>query len=968
MERIADVLGLTREVVAQRLENLGLTPARRAALAEAGEQVDLGADIFIEKLYSRLQLNPLTAAWFRRRETIDRLKAHQRQYLRELVQAPINRTYVLRRLEIGVVHHRVRLTPRWYVATCAHFFCGQAEAVYRSTPQHAEGVERMATLLMTILFDAALSLDAYGMSFESALSAGEPMETENAPPPPAAPKAAPSSGSPPPPLSFSALPLSEDDCEQRRQFLDLHEATCATLRELEPQLHEALPRIIDEFYVMLRGWPEVSAILDDSKVLRLRDQVRGYWGELVQSTFDRRYAASRTRIGIIHEQIGVSVQMYLIGLARQVAEILRTAVAAHPQPVLAAQCLARAVFFDVSFVMDAYLNARAATVLRTEGVASQLLSSLPVGVAILNDQFRVRSVNPALLRLLNVEAEVVRHMHAVDLVTDTRIGRGLDRVAKGLEAREELDFSFGGRSLRVSVARLNNGPSVRPTRQYVIMVSDMTNLTRLAPSLDDNHRMLVETLGAIPAVIWEAEYGTWIMQAVSAPVVELTGFRPEHFLGRTDALLDLIPEPDRTRLREAVTEMPEGGRVEMRHRLISPERGVRWVRTLLVRGRRGSGDGVLRGISLDITAQHESDVHRQEAVTRLAGAIAHEFNGILSIVSGNLWLAAPSGVEPYAQRISAAVERGACFTHQLQRFARGMPVIPRPVALETVIAQLVPEIRRGIGDKAQLRVEGDGSGWRCEVDVAGFADALRRLVANAVEAMPQGGLVRISSRGVPARLLEPRQEIARYGDHIEVEIADTGCGMSSEQLAKALDPFYTTKKSAAGLGLSVVHGFVNQSQGHLLVDSCPLMGTVVRMRFPRHVESVQSRPATQAMRIVLVDDDDLVSQTMAELLRALGYRVEVYRMPDDALGKILTSPPDLVISDVMFDGSPLGAALGRKIAAEQPNLPFIYTSGYSSESLHLAPGDIFLPKPCGLDELKSAIARALHRAARAGPS
>lgn len=969
MNDVASAMGLTWPAIEDRLKVLGLTGSDRERLAGIGPAARSQADRFIEHLYARLTRSPGTRGWFTRPETIERLATQQREYLSELFTAPIDWNYVQRRLAIGVAHHRVRLTPRWYVATCAHFITGHIDLLFSASPTREEAIDRLVTLTKTILFDASLVLDAYGMSLEQAMRTGEldprfvGSSAEESPDA----TSTESANHTPAPSMLTRLRLTSDDCEERRQFLDIDAETRAALAELEPSVRAALPALLEDFYTIFRRWPATAGLLDEPTVDRLVRQVQSYWIELMRAPFDRLYAASRTRIGVVHEQLGVPSQVYLAGLARQLGGLLRAVTRSHAQPVMAASCLVRSVFFDVSFILDAYIDARAATVLRTEGYASQILSCLTVGVAVLDASLRVRSANPTLLQLLGVDAGVVCRMRASDLVPDPRLPALIDRAATAKSRREFIDFEFGGRRLRVTAAHLEGGTEDSGQPPLALLINDLTDLSAVAPDLEETQWRFSETVAAVDAVLWEAEPKTWIMSLVSAPVLSLTGLREVHFLGRPGAWLDRIPEPDRHRLAEVCDALPLGGRGSVIHRLTHADGSTRWVRTNVVRTGVRLETSAFRGVSIDVSGSLLEERRRLEAVGRLAGSIAHEFNGLLSVISANLGLLEESTAGSSPAEIRAgheAVERGARLTRRLQAFARGVPQRPRPVVLNQILHALETGLQRTAGAHVAVDIRTESDLWPCQIDTGEFESALLNLVSNSRESMPAGGSLRIGTRNIHAHDLVPSPDIEAFVDHVEVAVTDTGTGMEPETRVRAVEPFFTTKPAAAGLGLSVVHGFVHQSHGHLLIESDPTRGTTVRLRFPRlpAADGLPPSPTpdgTEARRVLILDDDVSLASTLQRFLTRRGHVVRVAHSIAAARKLLAHETPDLVLCDVILDGEVEGPTLGRELRVTSPSVALVYMSGYTRDSLRLGDEDFFLAKPFSIADLEAAMRKAL---------
>lgn len=953
---MAAALGLTPGVIEDRLATMDLSPSDRDGLRLSLPALEANADDFIETLYQRLTTSSSTSGWFQRPEALPRLKAQQRGYLIELFSASLDWAYVQRRLQIGVAHHRVRLTPRWYLATCAHFVCDHIGLILRSAPSPEEGVERVIVLVKTILFDASLVLDAYGMSLEEALRTGEScprfdgeaashLGGETSSP------RQPSKGSPAPLLR---MPLTADDCQERRLFLGIDDSTLSDLRSLEGTFQSALPGMLQDFYTVFRQWGATGHLLPAEVVERLLRQVSSYWMELTQATFDRLYASSRTRIGVVHEQIGVSPQVYLVGLARQVSSLLRAISKDHPDPGRIIGSLLRGVFCDVTFVIDAYMDARATSVLGSEGYAAQLLACLTVGVAVLDSELRVRSANPALLQLLGVEAAIIRHLPAADLVPDSRVVGILQRAVANPKKRESILVAFGGRRLRITAVQMEFSPDAPSSPPLALLVDDVTDLAELAPEVQRAENRLAETVSAVDAVFWEAEPATWILEVISRPVLGLTGFRDVHFLGRPNAWLDRIPEPDRARFMNQCSGLDLHQRCALVHRLTHADGSTRWVRTHVVRSGASLSASVFRGVSMDVSVSFLEEKRRLAAVGRLAGSIAHEFNGLLTVVSGNLGLLAEDAGPANSAEIKAinqAVARGAVMTQQLQTFAQGAPMRSEPAVLNEVLRSLESTLKEFAGSRIEVAMQVQPDLWPCQVDKVQFCGVLLNLVTNSRDSMPQGGTLRIETRNVHAREILPTAGVDQFVDHVEVAVADTGQGMEPEIRARSVEPFFSTKPEGAGLGLSVVHGFVQQSRGYMIIESGVNQGTTVRLRFPRieHVSSpglpVDTEPREASRRILVVEDDPMIGKVLQRMLARRGHAVQVVASPAEARRVINARPPELVICDVVFSGRPEGAVLGKELAELMPELPVVYMSGYTKDSLALGPEDRFISKP-----------------------
>ncbi len=372
---------------------------------------------------------------------------------------------------------------------------------------------------------------------------------------------------------------------------------------------------------------------------------------------------------------------------------------------------------------------------------------------------------------------------------------------------------------------------------------------------------------------------------------------------------------------------------------------------------------------------------RLDAVGQLTGGIAHDFNNLLTVVSGNLQLM-EAGLADHPElgeiidSALRAVDRGAALTRKLLAFARRQRLMPREVEPAHLLADLRQMLQRTLGERIAISVE-------CGEDVpAVFADpgeldaALINLALNARDAMPRGGVLRISvKRSVYAGdgELDP-------GTYVVFRVADTGTGMPPEILARALEPFFTTKEAGKGngLGLSMVYGFVKQSGGRVAIESTPGAGTQVELYLPaRWLDRPSHAPAAapagphEGRESILVVEDERDVRTIATaFLRSLGYTTYEAESGERAL-ELLDAHPDvaLLFTDIVLGSGMTGYELVREARKLRPGLPALLTSGYEragGESEDAPPSDVdLLRKPYRREQLGEAIRKTFGE--RAAP-
>jgi signal transduction histidine kinase len=335
---------------------------------------------------------------------------------------------------------------------------------------------------------------------------------------------------------------------------------------------------------------------------------------------------------------------------------------------------------------------------------------------------------------------------------------------------------------------------------------------------------------------------------------------------------------------------------------------------------------------------------RIEAVGQLTGGVAHDFNNLLTVLIGNIDLIrkTPALDQLLVERLAAmraAAERGAMLTSHLLAFARRQPLSPRPVNLNALISGMQGLLQSALGPRVQIETRLAPDLWPAMVDPTQFELVVLNLVINARDAMPEGGVVTVETtnlhRGPPLR---PEQ--APEGDYVSIAVRDVGSGMTPEMQAKAFEPFFTTKGPSAGsgLGLSQVFGTAHQSGGDVRIDSAPGKGTAVSVCLPRARSEAETsiirfeetaEPKTSEAVVLVVDDDDAVRRTTAEILTGLGYAVLQAASGRAALDLLDENGMiEVLLTDVVMTGMS-GPDLARQARVARPYLAIVFISGYA---------------------------------------
>jgi PAS domain S-box-containing protein len=385
------------------------------------------------------------------------------------------------------------------------------------------------------------------------------------------------------------------------------------------------------------------------------------------------------------------------------------------------------------------------------------------------------------------------------------------------------------------------------------------------------------------------------------------------------------------------------------------------------------GDGQLvTSVVTDVTErraleQKLQQAQRLEAVGRLAGGVAHDFNNVLQVIEGYAASlqerAAPGRDTEELAEVVAAAERAASLTRQLLAFSRRQVLQPVVLDLNAIVIETKRLLARMIGEDVEMAIELDDALPHVRADRGQIEQVLANLVVNARDAMPGGGRVSIETH--PYDLVgAPHEPALPKGTYVRLRVTDTGLGMDAETAARAFDPFFTTKGEGhgTGLGLATVHGIVTQSGGHVSILSAPGEGTTICILLPAVGDPLDepdgkhsAQPARgTGERVLLVEDEPVVRRLVASLLERLGYAVTSTADGAAALAAALEAPApfDLLVTDfVLPDLS--GPEVAGCLVASDAVPAVLYISGYAPDTHVAVAGGRsgFLQKPFTNDEL-----------------
>jgi len=408
-------------------------------------------------------------------------------------------------------------------------------------------------------------------------------------------------------------------------------------------------------------------------------------------------------------------------------------------------------------------------------------------------------------------------------------------------------------------------------------------------------------------------------------------------------------------------------------------------------------NGTLAGfakITRDITERMESNraleearkalfqSQKMEAIGKLTGGVAHDFNNVLQVLRGNLELLdrRHSGDAWTRERLDKAidaVERGAKLASQLLAFGRQQPLQPVVINLASAIRGMDDLLRRALGETIDVETVVAGGLWNTFVDIHQLENVILNLAINARDAMPDGGklTMELANAMLDDAYVAGLPDVST-GQYVMLAVSDNGTGMSPDVVERAFEPFFTTKVEGqgTGLGLSTAYGFVRQSGGHARIYSEVGFGTTIRIYLPRSTETAVEPPPRPSVKlqggtetILVVEDDPKVQSTVVDTLSGLGYRVLKADSTEQALTVIRSGIHlDLLFTDVVMPGLPRSPEMAAQAVQLLPSLKVLFTSGYTQNAIvhggRLDPGVELLSKPYSREQLASKIRQMLRPA------
>ena len=559
----------------------------------------------------------------------------------------------------------------------------------------------------------------------------------------------------------------------------------------------------------------------------------------------------------------------------------------------------------------------------------------------------------------------------------------LDRVGRGetIVHHETTRVTKSGRpvtvSLSVSPLRDNSGKIIGASKIARDITESRRTQAALTREIEERERIFETSQDLI--LVTDTK-GTFVQ--VSPSSMAILGIKPEEMIGHSAT--EFIYPDDLESTREEMRSARRGHLMRnFQTRYVHKDGhpvSLFWMGTWSEPVRRHFFVG------RDLTEKQAAEAQfrqaqKMDAIGQLTGGVAHDFNNILTVITGTIGILADAVAEDpqlsaIAKMIDDAAERGASLTRHLLAFARKQPLQPREIDVNTLVAETIKLLRPTLGEQIQIKPQLAADAWPALVDPNQLTTAILNLSLNARDAMPGGGKLVVETGNVhlDEGYAAMNGDVA-VGNYVMIAVSDTGTGIAPDNLERVFDPFFTTKEvgKGTGLGLSMVFGFVKQSNGHIKIYSEVGHGTTVKIYLPRAsgvpdtaVETLAStRVAGGHETILVVEDDNLVRRYVVTQIESLGYKTLEASRASKAL-EIIDGPEhiDLLFTDVIMPGSMNGRQLVDAALVRRPGLKTLFTSGYTENAIvhhgRLDTGVLLLAKPYRKSDMARMIRLALE--------
>lgn len=615
----------------------------------------------------------------------------------------------------------------------------------------------------------------------------------------------------------------------------------------------------------------------------------------------------------------------------------------------------------------------------SEARLRSMFDHTPDFVVVIDEERRVEYINKPPPPETGLTKDDVVGMQLDDLVQPEFRTQAVGLIEHSLATQEPTQYEGRGVGSDKSwVTRVVPIVIERDTTHLLLITTDLTDLARARQQLEESQERLETAVSA-------ADIGLWRWSLVDDTVEwddhTCAIYRVTEPPRSQSELLGLVHADDRQRLeRDLRGALQDGSLLETRHRIVTADGETRW---LLVRGRvQRADDGGARGIMggvLDVTSSHLmqeqlQQAHKLDAVGKLAGGVAHDFNNLMLVVEANVDIAKHSSSEhelgQALDEIRAASRRAQELTRQLLSYSSTQPAERVTVDARSIVQDVVRMLQRLLPESIELVVEGQ-LGGNIAAEATQLSQVLVNLCVNARDAMPAGGKLRIETTPVDVDADFRKRHGCGSGPYVRIAVSDTGEGMPPEVQARAFEPFFTTKAPGAGtgLGLSIAYSVVKQHQGVVTLHSEPGQGSTVSVYLPLSTSSpsaasspvdVEPRGGTES--VLVVEDDKLVRSAIRRILSRAGYEVVEASNGREAI-EVVDRRGDDISLIVMDSVMPVlgGRDAIKAIRGAGNALPIILSSGYDTRAADVLQDPLvhLLGKPYAPEDLLRLVRRLL---------
>jgi PAS domain S-box-containing protein len=639
-------------------------------------------------------------------------------------------------------------------------------------------------------------------------------------------------------------------------------------------------------------------------------------------------------------------------------------------------------------------------------LSSDLLETLPDAIVAVDQSGTIVQVNSQAQTLFGYLRDELIGQKVEMLVPDSyrnQHHQHRENFAQAPKTRRmgaDLDLYGRRRNGTEFPVEISLSPVSSETGTFVLSaIRDISDRKRIAEELrranEELHQKTAEQLGEyrtrLASIIDSSEDAilskdlNGIITSWNKGAERIYGYGPEEVVGKHISLLTPSDRPDE--ISEILNKIARGESTEHYESVRVTKDGRHLNVSISVSPLRNANGEIVgaSAIARDITAQKRAEnqarqSQKMEAIGRLAGGVAHDFNNVLAIINAcreflRDRIDPASASSQYIDNIKKATERGALLTKQLLAFSRTSAIQPRVLDLNERLKDVSKLLRPLMGDDVEILVATKSPAAVVEADPGQLDQIVINLAVNARDAMPRGGKLILETGAVRFdENFADQHQTLKPGKYVLLAVSDTGSGMDEATVSRIFEPFFTTKEvgKGTGLGLATVYGIVKQSAGHILVYSEPGHGTTFKIYLPSadHKVGLASKaepesvsPKREGTTILLVEDDEIMRSLTKQLLQEHGYTVFEANDGKSALEWIQSHPEpiDLLLTDVVMRRMS-GPELVERLSASYPTLKVVYMSGYTGELMAerevLQRGITLLEKPF----TRTALLNTIHAA------